>query len=164
MSSKAVLVTGTSAGGIGSAIALSFQKRNFVVFAAVREPAKAAHLAPLPGVHILTMDVTSAASIAAAAQTVQAGTNGKGLDILVNNSGTGYTVPLADANLEQGKKMFEVNFWGVLAVCQAFIPQLAANKGTIVTISSVGGVMATPWIGKFLKFISFIGTSIVYLD
>ncbi len=149
MSPKTVLITGTSAGGIGSALSLAFQKRGLHVFAAVRTREKASHLAKLPNVEILDLDVTSAESIAAALRTLEARTGERGLDILVNNSGVGYTMPLVDASLEQGKKLFEVNFWGMLAMVQAFVPLLVRSQGTVVNVGSVGGEVYTPWIGLY---------------
>ena len=63
-------------------------------------------------------------------------------------------MPLIDASLEEGKKLFEVNFWGMLAMTQAFIPLLRAGGvggkgGTVVNISSVGGEVYTPWYGLY---------------
>lgn len=150
MSLKTVLITGASAGGIGSALALSFQKRGLHVFATVRNPQKAAHLASLPNVSILELDVTSSASIAAAVEAVRAKTEGRGLDFLVNNSGSGYSIPLLDADLEEGRKLFEVNLWGMLGVIQKFAPLLVKAGGTVVNISSVGGEVNAPWIGEFV--------------
>ncbi|MCJ1228207.1 hypothetical protein MMC12_004868 [Toensbergia leucococca] len=146
---QAVLITGTSAGGIGSALALAFQARGLRVFATARTPSKASHLASLPNVSILPLDVTSPASIAAAVEAVSVATEGRGLDILVNNSGTGYSMPLLDADLEEGRRCFEVNVWGTLALLQAFGAQIVGRKGVVVNISSVGGELYTPWIGLY---------------
>lgn len=148
MVSKTVLITGTSAGGIGSALASAFSKRNHTVFATARDVTKASHLASLPGVVIIALDVTIPDSIVAAVEAVKAKTGGKGLDILINNAGAGYTMPLVDADLDQGRRMFEVNFWGMLATVQAFTPLLVKSKGTVVNVSSVGGILYTPWIGE----------------
>ncbi|MCJ1306724.1 hypothetical protein MMC25_000367 [Agyrium rufum] len=105
-----------NAGGIGSALAHAFQARGLLVFAAVRNPHTVAELEKLQNVHVLVLDVTSSESIAAAAETVKTITTGKGLDILVNKSGVGYTMPLLDASLEEGRRLFKVNVWGVLAL------------------------------------------------
>lgn len=53
MVEKFALVTGASSGQIAAALVVSFQQKQFTVFAAVRDPAKAADLAKLPRVHIL---------------------------------------------------------------------------------------------------------------
>lgn len=153
MAQKTVLVTGTSAGGIGSAIVTAFSEHNCRIFATARNPAKAAHLASLPGVEILSLDVTSTDSVMAAVEAVSAKTGGKGLDVLVNNAGTGYTMPLIDADLDEGKRLFETNLWGMLAMVKAFVPLLVKARGTVVNISSVGGVVYTPWIGESIVYL-----------
>ena len=94
---KTVLITGCSTGGIGSALALSFLKRGCRVFATARDPAKVAHLKEV-GIMALNLDVTSAASISAAAKAVEAEMGGA-LDVLVNNAGIGmglFSVPRDD--------------------------------------------------------------------
>lgn len=147
---KSVLVTGCSDGGIGSSLALELQKRNLRVFAGVRNRIKAAALSPLPNVVILTLDVTSKHSIASAVETIREQTGGRGLDILINNAGGGVpTTPLAEADLDAGRRIFEVNFWGVLSIVQAFTPLLVQAQGTIVNIGSVGGIMHTPYMGLY---------------
>ena len=147
MALKSVLITGCSAGGIGSALAEAFQKRNLHVFATARTPSKMSHLEKLPNVTLLTLDVTSASSIAAAVEAVRAKTGGK-LDYLVNNSGRGFVMPTLDVNMEEAKRIFDVNFWAVLAVTQAFAPLLIAAQGTIVNISSLIGHLNVVWMGE----------------
>jgi len=142
---RAVLVTGTSTGSIGSALAASFAQQKFLVFATARNPSKIpTSLSSLPNVEALAVDVTSPTSIEAAVEAVKA-KNGGLLDYLVNNAGVGYTVPLVDMEVETGKRVFDV---GVLSVTKAFMPLLVKAKGTVINISSVGAVVHTPWIGK----------------
>lgn len=151
MTQKSVLISGASNGGIGSALALAFQERGLLVFAAVRTPSKASDLSQIPNIHILTLDVTSSASISAAVENVKHLTGGKGLDILVNNSGVMSTMPLVDSDIDEGgegRKVFEVNFWGTLGMVKGFVPQLIERKGMVVNVSSVGGIVNTPWIGE----------------
>lgn len=137
---KSVLVTGCSEGGIGASIAASFQTRGYHVFATARNPSKIAkELAARPNVEVLTLDVTSAESIAAAVKAVDAKTGDAGLDVLVNNSGGGYVAPLLDIDIAKAKAMYEVNFFAVIAMAQAFAPALIKAKGAIVNISSVSG-------------------------
>jgi 1-acylglycerone phosphate reductase len=147
---KSILITGCSDGGIGSALALALQKHGHRVFAAVRNASKAMALSSLSNVVILTLDVTSSASIASAVETIHEHTSNRGLDILINNAGHGTpTTPLVDADLEAGKRMFDVNFWGVLRMVQAFTPLLVQAQGTIVNICSVGAIMHTPYLGLY---------------
>src|SRR5215469_16009290 len=146
---KTVLITGCSDGGIGSALAAAFQKRGHTVFAAVRNRQKAPALASLPNVTIVTLDVTDKHSIAQTVQIVHEQTGDNGLDVLINNAGQGGSIPLVDADLESGRKLFEVNFWAVLAMIQAFVPMLVQSKGTIVNISSMGAIIHHPYIGLY---------------
>ena len=146
---KTVLITGCSDGGIGSALAAAFQKRGHTVFAAVRNRQKASALASLPNVTIVTLDVTDKHSIAQTVQIVHEQTGDNGLDVLINNAGQGGSIPLVDADLESGRKLFEVNFWAVLAMIQAFVPMLVQSKGTIVNISSMGAIIHHPYIGLY---------------
>lgn len=147
---KVVLITGCSDGGLGSALAVSMQKRGLHVLACVRNPSKASLLSELSNVTIISLDVTDKASMASAVETVRGHTGTHGLDILINNAGGGVpTLPLLDADLDAGRQMFEVNFWGVLSMCQAFAPLVIQAKGTIVNVSSVASVMHTPWLGVY---------------
>lgn len=84
-SPKTALVTGTSEGGIGDAIAQDLHRRGFRVFAAARNLSKVQHLANL-GLDVVQMDVADSAAIEAAVAHVQEATGGK-LDMLVNNAG-----------------------------------------------------------------------------
>jgi len=67
------------------------------------------------------------------------------LDVLLNNSGGGYLMPLIDLDLDAAKAVFEVNLWGLLAMTKAFAPLLVKSKGTVVNISSIGGKLVQPF-------------------
>lgn len=87
MAQKTVLITGCSAGGIGDALAMEFQRKGLRVFATARNLAKVEHLKAL-GLDILPLDVVDENSIKRAVASVRKATGGT-LDILVNNSGAG---------------------------------------------------------------------------
>lgn len=111
MAAKSVLITGCSEGGMGSAIAEAFQRRGLHVFATARSLSKLSHLTQLSRVTLLSLDVSSPTSVAAAVEAVAAKTGGS-LDFLVNNSGVGYFAPLLDSDVEKGKEMFRCQFLG----------------------------------------------------
>jgi 1-acylglycerone phosphate reductase len=92
MSQKSVLITGTSEGGIGDALALAFKERGLRVFASARNLDKVQHLAD-KGFDIVKLDVLDQDSIAEAVKFIKKATGGK-LDYLVNNSGSGRYVSL----------------------------------------------------------------------
>lgn len=147
MPAKTALVTGASTGGIGYALCKELQSRGIHVFAALRNPSKAGDLAQLPNIDIITLDVESSASIEGAVKEVRDKTGGK-LDILVNNAGRGYIMPLLDCDVQQSKKIFDLNVWSVLEVTQAFAPLLFATKGVIVNMSSIAAQTFAPYQGQ----------------
>ncbi|GJN80324.1 hypothetical protein PLIIFM63780_003850 [Purpureocillium lilacinum] len=145
---KTILVTGCSAGGIGAALAQALADQGHHVFATARNPSKIPpELRTLSNVSSLALDVSSSASVADAAKAVRE--VGKGLDVLVNNAGAGYTMPVLDVDIDQAKWLYEANVWGPVRTIQAFADLLIASKGRIVNVSSVGAVVNTPWIASY---------------
>lgn len=138
---KSVLITGCSAGGIGAALAEGFHEKGYHVFATARTLSKISpSLAKSPNITVLTLDVLSAESITAAVISATEETGGK-LDVLVNNSGMGILLPALDTPIDAGKKLFDLNFWAVLAMIQSFAPLLIKANGRVVNNASVAGVL-----------------------
>ncbi|KAK7186789.1 hypothetical protein DPSP01_001139 [Paraphaeosphaeria sporulosa] len=144
---KAVLITGCSDGGIGHALAKSFAQRGLTVFATARLVSNITGFEQFPSIHLLQLDVIDPNSIKAAVEAVEA-RSGR-LDYLVNNAGRGYFMPAMGADIEESKKVYEVNFWGPLRTTQAFMPLLIASKGSIVNIGSIVGYFSQPYIGIY---------------
>lgn len=145
MASKTVLITGCSADGIGAAIARSLVDRGHHVFMTARNTSKIpADLAKHASVTTLALDIKDRESIAAAAASVAA--SGRGLDVLVNNAGGGYAMPILDIDIDRAKDLYDLNVWAQIAVIQAFSAQLIARRGRIVNISTCAVPMHTPWI------------------
>lgn len=144
MAPKSVLITGCSAGGIGFALAEEFQARGFHVFATARTRSKISNIENLPNITFIPLDVANSSMRSAAVEIVNAHTGGT-LDYLVNNAGRNYFMPTLDVDIEDAKRMFDTNFWGALAVTQAFAPLLIAAKGTIVNICSISSHINVPW-------------------
>ena len=153
MASKSVLITGCSAGGIGSALVEVFQKSNLRVFATARDPAKMSHLKALSNVVLLTLDPTLPESVQAAMERVKQETGGT-LDYLVSNAGQTLMAPILDFDIETAKKMYDINLWGAVRVTQVFSPLVIAAKGTIVYICSISSCCRTPWLGVLLPYSS----------
>ena len=149
---KTVLITGCSAGGIGSALALSLAQRGHHIFVTLRNTAKVdPTLSALSNVTVLQLDVTSSGSISVAAEAVSKETQKqghKGLDVLINNAGAGYTIPILDADISQAKRLFDTNLWGYLACIQGFADLLIQSRGKVINVSSVAAELNTPWMGK----------------
>ncbi|OTB04203.1 hypothetical protein M426DRAFT_164934 [Hypoxylon sp. CI-4A] len=148
ISKKTALITGCSDGGLGAAVAKVLCKKDYHVFATLRDTSKAGALAALGNVEVLELEVTSEESIARCAEHVRAKTGGT-LDVLVNNAGRDFIMPLLDADLREAKKLFDVNFWGVLAVTQAFAPLVVEAKGVVANHSSVVWNLAIAWGGLY---------------
>ncbi|KAI0849158.1 NAD(P)-binding protein [Daldinia vernicosa] len=132
---KSVLITGSS-GGIGAALAEVFREKGYHVFATARNPSKIPPtLSSAANVTALTLDVLSSESISAAVESVKKETGGT-LDILINNSAGIKILPALDTSIEDGKRLFDLNFWAPFAMLQAFAPLLIEAKGCIVNNSS----------------------------
>jgi len=145
--STTVLVTGASS-GIGAAIARELSLRGFRVFGTVRRAEDEASLRAA-GVTPVRMDVTDQASIARARVDVLRLLDGGPLVGLVNNAGIPAAGPLELVPLEELRRVLEVNLVGVVAVTQAFLPQLKAARGRIVNVSSIAGRLALPFMGPY---------------
>ena len=143
------LITGCSQGGIGDALARELAARGHHVFAAVRNLSKAASFSGAENIEVVTLDVTSSESIKGLVTYLKDRLPDGKLDILVNNAGVGATSPLIEADLATAKRLYDVNVLGLLAVTQAFTPMLIAAEGKVINISSVGGILAMPWLGMW---------------
>jgi NAD(P)-dependent dehydrogenase (short-subunit alcohol dehydrogenase family) len=149
-SSPAIVITGAST-GIGWACALELDRRGFRVFAGVRTAAAAERLRAEASSRLtpLTIDVTEADTIAAAAKTVAEGVGDTGLAGLVNNAGIVVPGPLELIPIDAFRRQLEVNVTGQLAVTQAFLPLLRKARGRIVNMSSISGGLSTPYLGPY---------------
>lgn len=153
-SSQSIVVTGAST-GIGRACVLALLAEGFRVFAGVRDATSAASLrnAVPPGsgdrLETLTLDVTNASQIAAAAETVNHAVGEAGLWGLLNNAGISVPGPLEHLDLDGLRHQLEVNTVGQVAVSQAFLPLLRRARGRIVSVGSVAGFMAMPGLGAY---------------
>jgi NAD(P)-dependent dehydrogenase (short-subunit alcohol dehydrogenase family) len=147
MPQKTVLITGCSAGGLGSHLAEAFHARGFHVFATLRNTAKAGALAKTDGIDILELEVTSAKSIQSCVKAVEKVTGGS-LDVLVNNAGADHTLPLLDTPIDEAKALYDLNVWAPLALMQAFAPMIIKPQGAICNISSVSAICNFAWAGR----------------
>ncbi|EXJ69084.1 oxidoreductase [Cladophialophora psammophila CBS 110553] len=137
---KSVLITGCSPGGIGHALALAFHARGLRVFATARTTGRIEDLSQ-KGIETLALVVDDDVSILTCFKTVEQLTHGHGLDYLVNNAGVSYVMPALDVNVDEAKKIFDVNLFAVMRMCQVFSPLLIKAHGTIVMIGSLAAVI-----------------------
>ncbi len=147
MSAPSVLITGASS-GIGRACATCLAQRGWRVFAGVRKQKDADSLtAQSPTLIPVALEVTDAASIAAAMQVVRQRLDDRGLDGLVNNAGVGVVTPLEYTSGELLRQQFEVDVFGQIAVTQAFLPLIREARGRIVNMCSIGDRITIPFFG-----------------
>lgn len=142
---KAVLITGASK-GIGKATAHFLAERGYHVFAGVRKQADADALRSETMTPVM-IDVTDPDMIAAAVATVRETTDA--LAGLVNNAGYGMGGPIEYVPMDMLREQFEVNFFGQVAVIQAFMPLIRAGRGRVVNISSISGKVTFPFVGPY---------------
>ncbi|BBH17046.1 oxidoreductase [Nocardioides baekrokdamisoli] len=135
---KTAVVTGASS-GIGAATARRLADDGYRVILAARRTDRIEALAAEIGGISITTDVTDAASVAALAEAV-----GPHLDVLVNNAGGAYGLsPVAAADTDEWRRMYDVNVLGVMQVTRAVLPALiASGAGAIVTVGSTAGLVA----------------------
>ncbi len=142
---KVALVTGISS-GIGRATASLLSDRGFRNFGTVRETSKVSGLPP--DLEMVRLDVREEESVRSCVRTVldQAGR----IDAIVNNAGYTFVGSLEETNIDEAKRMFETNFFGVLRLCRAILPIMREQgSGRIANISSVLGFLPAPYQGIY---------------
>ncbi|MDO4785047.1 MAG: SDR family NAD(P)-dependent oxidoreductase [Propionibacteriaceae bacterium] len=126
------VVTGASS-GIGAATARRLAKEGYRVFCAARRFDRVRALADEIGGVALKCDVTSEQDVNELLWAV-----GERCDLLVNNAGGAFGLePVAEADIEAWRSMYEVNVLGAARVTKTLLPVLRACEGTVVFITSV---------------------------
>ncbi|MFG1347716.1 SDR family oxidoreductase [Xanthobacter autotrophicus DSM 431] len=134
---QTILITGTSS-GYGLETARYFLARGWNVIATMRTP-DADLLPRSPRLCILPLDVTSEESIVAAVEAAGP------VDALVNNAGIGVVGAFEATPMAHIRKVFDTNTFGVMAMCQAVIPQMRERRsGVIVNVTSSVTLAAMP--------------------
>ena len=138
---RTALVTGASS-GIGEDTARKLQALGYVVYGAARRTDRLQALVT-DGIRPLTMDVTNDASMTAGVDRILEETGR--IDVLVNNAGYGSHGAIEDVPIDEARRQFEVNVFGLARLTQLVSPHMRAQgSGTIINISSIGGRLTTP--------------------
>lgn len=152
---KTVIITGAST-GIGRSAAEYLAAKGWQVFAGIRKPEDGeALVAADDRIKPILLDVTNPEHVDVAVDTIRAALSGQKLAGLVNNAGIANMGPLAVQPLDQFKSHFDVNVFGLLRASQAFVPLLGMDEslsgpaGRIINITSVGGRLASPFLGAY---------------
>jgi NAD(P)-dependent dehydrogenase (short-subunit alcohol dehydrogenase family) len=137
--SKIIFITGTST-GFGKLTTITLSKAGHTVIAGMRgtsskNAAVAKELAALSNVEVVEIDITSDTSVKEAFE--QSLSKHGRIDVLVNNAGvTGYGL-LEAYSIEQIRRMFEVNFYGVIRTYQAVLPAMRkAKSGLVINLTT----------------------------
>ena len=149
------LITGCSAGSLGSALAKALHAQGVKVLATARDLNKTKDLQEL-SIKCIELDVLHDQSIQTCLSEVKTILGPEsGLDILINNSGRGHYQPFIHLDLQKARELFDLNLWSHLAVTQAFLPLLmqaaASSKGRalLVNNTSISSVLRTPFHGAY---------------
>jgi NAD(P)-dependent dehydrogenase (short-subunit alcohol dehydrogenase family) len=127
-----VLVTGANR-GIGAEWVRQLRARGAAkIYAGARDPQS---VSPADGVVPIALDVTDQAQVAAAAELAA------DVQIVINNAATSFRQPLVGGDVEQIRKEFETNVFGLVYVAEAFAPVLKANGGGAI----VNALSAVSW-------------------
>ena len=148
-SSRVWFITGSST-GFGRVLAEILLKRGERVAVTARNPDQIQDL--VAGYKdtglALALDVTQPQQIAAAV--AEAEKFFGRIDVLVNNAGYGYLASVEEGEEAEVRAMFDTNFFGLIAVTQAVLPGMRAQRaGHILNISSIGGLVANPSTGYY---------------
>jgi NADP-dependent 3-hydroxy acid dehydrogenase YdfG len=141
MTDRVALVTGGSS-GIGERTAVRLQEAGFTRYAVARRVDRMQGLVDA-GVTTYAMDVTDDASMTAGVERI-VGEHGR-VDVLVNNAGYGSYGAVETVSIDEARRQFEVNVFGLARLTQLVLPHMRAQgSGRIVNISSIGGKFYEP--------------------
>ena len=154
---KTILITGCSS-GFGGSLAPHLARQGHRVYASMRSP-EGKNAAPAKDLrdiaraesldlHVLALDVTDEASVAAAATHILA--EAGGIDVVVNNAGQMFGGITEAFSAAEFTRQLDVNVVGVHRVTRAFLPGMrAAGSGLLVNVSSTAGRCALPFFGVY---------------
>lgn len=137
---KTVLITGASS-GIGRESAILLAQNGYEVYGVARNIQKLQELQKY-GIKTFRMDLCDEESIKEGVEKIL-GESGR-VDVLINNAGYGSYGAIEDVSIEEAKRQFEVNLFGLARLTQLILPTMRKQRsGKIINISSMGGKITT---------------------
>lgn len=151
---QVVFITGASS-GFGLYSSIEFARKGYTVVASMRDLSKQTELVSriqqlglAEQITIVSLDVTDHQNVKTVISEVIKQT-GK-IDVLINNAGYCLGGSIEETEMEALYKQFETNFFGLVAVTKAVIPQMRLQRsGKIINISSLSGRMGYPMLGPY---------------
>ena len=138
MQIRRFLVTGGSQ-GIGAAVVEQARQAGHQVVFTGRDEARIRELANKTGAHGVTADVGLADDNARTVRACQAQMGG--VDVLINNAGYAYRAEIGDLNLDEMRRMFDTNVFGLVDITNRVVPLMKARgDGDIVNVASTSGM------------------------
>lgn len=138
---KVILVTGASS-GIGESASRRLLEAGNIVYCAARRVERMKALGDA-GARILNLDVTDETAVNAAVDLVLK-EQGR-IDVLVNNAGYGYFGAMETVSLDEARRQFDVNVFGLAALCRRVIPVMREQGfGRIINVASMAGYFCEP--------------------
>ncbi|XP_067672980.1 D-beta-hydroxybutyrate dehydrogenase, mitochondrial-like [Haliotis asinina] len=144
---KYVLITGCDTGFGNSLARLLDTKGLNVIATCLTEESDGAKQLKTTGsgrMCVLQLDVTSDESVSSCLQIVKTLCHKEGLWALVNNAGILYTGDVEVQTMAVYRRVAEVNLFGMVRMCKAFLPLVRQRKGRIINVTSVRGLQAGP--------------------
>src|SRR5215469_4652066 len=139
---KAIFITGSSS-GLGRATAKLFASRGWKVIASMRSPNNEKELGRIPGISLVSLDITDPREIDSVVKDVLASGD---VDVVFNNAGYGLTGALEALTDNQILRVVETNMLGAIRTTKAFIPHFRNKRaGLFINTTSIGGLMAVPF-------------------
>ena len=142
---RSAVVTG-AAMGMGMLMARKLAQRGWRVFAGVMPGIDTSELRQGVTLTVIEQNVTDEAMVQAGARQVAEALAGAGLDLLINNAGIAdiSTGPIEGVNIEEGKKLFDVNAFGQVRVIKAFLPLLHQSSQSPRIFNFASGAVRVP--------------------
>lgn len=138
---KVILITGASS-GIGKATALKLLEEGMIVYGAARRVEKMQEIVEAGGIAI-ELDITNEKQIEKCVKQVIK-EQGR-IDILFNNAGYAVYGSVEDITIDEARRQFEVNLFGLARITQEVLPYMRnQGYGKIINTSSMGGKIFTP--------------------
>lgn len=147
LAQKTVIITGASSGiGEFTAYAFSSENCNLVLVSRTMEALNrvAAKCTTLGAANVLTV-ICDVSDEAACEKLINEAVYRFGtIHILVNNAGISMRAILAECDLKVIRHVMDINFWGTVYCTKFALPYLLENKGSVVSVSSVSGLVGLP--------------------